>query len=232
MRDWWYARPRFEDPTQRRCTCAKRSSQAWLWQPWPHWSSRSPPAAVRPHRPPPRRFPAARRTSSACSRADTLTIGADNPAYPPWFGGDEKTKPWKVTDPYSGKGYESAVAYAIAKQLGFTKAQVKWTVDAVQQLVPPGQEAVRRLPDAGVVQPGAREGSRLLEELLLRQPVARRAEGHADRVGEVDRCAEELQARRPDRDDERRLHQERDQAQLEPHATTRTIRRCRRSRAS
>src|SRR5690349_10876820 len=58
----------------------------------------------------------------------TLTIGADNPAYPPWFGGDEKTKPWKISDPYSGKGYEAAVAYAVAKQLGFAKADVKWTV--------------------------------------------------------------------------------------------------------
>ena len=58
----------------------------------------------------------------------TLTIGADNPAFPPWFGGDEKTKPWKVSDPYSGKGYESAVAYAVAKQLGFANADVKWTV--------------------------------------------------------------------------------------------------------
>ena len=72
-----------------------------------------------------------------------LTIGTDNPAFPPWFGGAEKTKPWKVSDPYSGKGYESAVAYAVAKQLGFTKAQVKWTVVPVQQLVPPGQEALR-----------------------------------------------------------------------------------------
>ena len=31
-------------------------------------------------------------------------------------------KPWKVSDPYTGKGYESAVAYAVAKQLGFAKA--------------------------------------------------------------------------------------------------------------
>ena len=48
-----------------------------------------------------------------------LTIGTDNPAFPPWYGGAEKTKPWKVSDPYSGKGYESAVAYAVARQLGF-----------------------------------------------------------------------------------------------------------------
>ena len=69
-----------------------------------------------------------------------LTVGADNPAFPPWFGGDEKTKPWKVTDPYSGKGYESAVAYAIAKQLGFTKAQVKWTVVPFNNSYRPGKK--------------------------------------------------------------------------------------------
>ena len=65
--------------------------------------------------------------SLALLKSGTLTIGADNPAYPPWFGGDEKTKPWKISDPYSGKGYESAVAYAVARQLGFANAQVKWT---------------------------------------------------------------------------------------------------------
>ena len=43
-----------------------------------------------------------------------LSIGTDNPAYPPWFGGGEKTKPWKINDPNTGKGFESAVAYAVA----------------------------------------------------------------------------------------------------------------------
>ena len=40
-----------------------------------------------------------------------LTIGTDAPAYEPWFVDD---------DPTNGKGYESAVAYAIAEQLGYT----------------------------------------------------------------------------------------------------------------
>ena len=69
-----------------------------------------------------------------------LTVGTDNPAFPPWFGGAEKTKPWKVSDPYSGKGYESAVAYAIASQLGFTKAQVKWTVVPFNNSFRPGKK--------------------------------------------------------------------------------------------
>ncbi len=70
----------------------------------------------------------------------TLTVGADNPAYPPWFGGDEKTKPWKISDPYSGKGYESAVAYAVARQLGFAKADVKWTVVPFNNSYRPGKK--------------------------------------------------------------------------------------------
>ena len=69
-----------------------------------------------------------------------LTIGADNPAFPPWFGGAEKTKPWKVSDPYSGKGYESAVAYAVATQLGFTKTQVKWKVVPFNNSFRPGDK--------------------------------------------------------------------------------------------
>ena len=71
----------------------------------------------------------------------TLTIGADNPAFPPWFGGDEKTKPWKVSDPYSGKGYEAAVAYAVAQQLGFAKSKVKWTVVPFTNSFRPGSKS-------------------------------------------------------------------------------------------
>jgi polar amino acid transport system substrate-binding protein len=69
----------------------------------------------------------------------TLTIGADNPAFPPWFGGNEK-KPWKVSDPYSGKGYESAVAYAVAKQLGFAKSAVAWTYVPFANSFRPGKK--------------------------------------------------------------------------------------------
>ena len=69
-----------------------------------------------------------------------LTIGADNPAFPPWFGGDQKTKPWKISDPYSGKGYESAVAYEVARRMGVTKAQVKWTPVPFLKSFAPGKK--------------------------------------------------------------------------------------------
>ena len=71
-------------------------------------------------------------SSSSCKTADlklvksgTLTVGTDNPAYPPWYGGSPGHG-WKISDPYSGKGYESAVAYAVAKQLGFSRDKVAW----------------------------------------------------------------------------------------------------------
>jgi polar amino acid transport system substrate-binding protein len=70
-------------------------------------------------------------------KAGTLTVGTDNPAFPPWFGGSEK-KPWKVSDPNSGQGFESAVAYAVAGKLGFAKGEVKWIVVPFNTSFAPG----------------------------------------------------------------------------------------------
>jgi polar amino acid transport system substrate-binding protein len=68
-----------------------------------------------------------------------LTVGTDNPAYPPWFGGTPKS-PWKVSYPYSGQGFESAVTYAVAKHLGFSKGKVKWVVVPFDQSFRPGSK--------------------------------------------------------------------------------------------
>lgn len=46
-----------------------------------------------------------------------LTVGTDKPAYAPWFSDDE---------PSNGKGFESAVAYAVAKELGYDRDAVVW----------------------------------------------------------------------------------------------------------
>ena len=68
-----------------------------------------------------------------------MTVATDNPAFNPWFaGGTPKGSTWKFNDPTTQKGYESAVAYAIAKQLGFTSNQVKWVVVPFEQLFKPG----------------------------------------------------------------------------------------------
>ncbi len=72
----------------------------------------------------------------------TLTIGTDNPAYPPWFGGGTpKGSSWKINDPSTGKGFESAVAYAVAKQLGFAKGDVKWVYTPFNKAFAPGSKS-------------------------------------------------------------------------------------------
>jgi polar amino acid transport system substrate-binding protein len=68
-----------------------------------------------------------------------LTIGTDNPAYPPYFqGGHPKGSEWKLNDPHTGKGFESAVAYAVADELGFSKSKVDWVVAPFAQTYAPG----------------------------------------------------------------------------------------------
>src|SRR5690348_17981735 len=71
--------------------------------------------------------------------AGHLTVGTDNPAYPPWYGGTPKS-PWKVSDPTSGKGYESAVGYAVAKTLGFATPAVHWTYVPFANSYRPGKK--------------------------------------------------------------------------------------------
>ncbi len=87
-------------------------------------------------------------TADACAK-DTLavvtpgnlTLGTDNPAYPPYFAENEdgsKTAPWELGDPTNGKGFESAVGYAIADQLGFAKEEVVWVVVPFANAFAPG----------------------------------------------------------------------------------------------
>jgi polar amino acid transport system substrate-binding protein len=58
-----------------------------------------------------------------------LTVATDSPAYSPWFENNQ---------PANGQGYESAVAYAIAATLGFSKSQVKWVVEPFDSSYAPG----------------------------------------------------------------------------------------------
>ncbi len=82
--------------------------------------------------------------AASCDRADLklvngpkLTVGTDNPAFPPWFGGTPKA-PWKVSNPASGEGFESAVAYAVALRLGINKPEVEWVVVPFNTSFAPG----------------------------------------------------------------------------------------------
>jgi polar amino acid transport system substrate-binding protein len=62
----------------------------------------------------------------------TLTIGTDDPAYSPWFDNNK---------PVDGKGFESAVAYAVAKQLGYSAKKVKWVKASFNTVIQPGKKA-------------------------------------------------------------------------------------------
>jgi polar amino acid transport system substrate-binding protein len=83
--------------------------------------------------------PTASPTTGQCDkdglplRSDgTLTIGTDSPAYEPWFVGNE---------PKNGKGFESAVAYAVADQLGFSADEVTWVKVPFNSSYAPGDKA-------------------------------------------------------------------------------------------
>lgn len=67
--------------------------------------------------------------SLATVNEGVLTIATSDPAYEPWVVDN---------DPSSGKGFESAVAYAVADQLGFDKDHVKWEVASFDQIIAPG----------------------------------------------------------------------------------------------
>ena len=70
-----------------------------------------------------------------------LTIGTDNPAFPPWFeGGTPEGSDWEINDPATGEGFESAVAYAVADQLGFAKGDVDWVVVPFNNSFKPGEK--------------------------------------------------------------------------------------------
>jgi polar amino acid transport system substrate-binding protein len=69
------------------------------------------------------------KASLALKKPGQLTVGTDKPAYPPYF---------EDNDPTNGKGFESAVAYAVAEQLGFTKDEVKWTTVPFNSSYAPG----------------------------------------------------------------------------------------------
>jgi polar amino acid transport system substrate-binding protein len=76
----------------------------------------------------------ANQTPAECAQGKTLTdgtltIATDSPAYDPWFSHN---------DPTNGKGYESAVAYAVAKQLGFNQSTVKWVKEPFNKSFAPG----------------------------------------------------------------------------------------------
>ncbi|MFS8203138.1 ABC transporter substrate-binding protein [Streptomyces sp. CWNU-52B] len=77
-------------------------------------------------------------SASSCAKGELstevsgkLTIATDEPAYEPWF---------KDGEPASGEGFESAVAYAVAKQLGYAKGDVVWQTVPFNKAFAPGEK--------------------------------------------------------------------------------------------
>ena len=69
--------------------------------------------------------------AAACPQVKqgVLTIATDEPVYGPWFDNN---------DPANGKGYEAAVAYAVAKELGYSSKKVEWVRVPFNNVVAPG----------------------------------------------------------------------------------------------
>lgn len=60
-----------------------------------------------------------------------LTVATSNPAY----------QPWVVGEPASGEGFEAAVAYAVAEELGFAAEDVEWVDATFDQIIAPGAKS-------------------------------------------------------------------------------------------
>ena len=62
---------------------------------------------------------------------DTLTVATGEPVFPPWMIDD---------DPSNGQGFESAVVYAVAEELGFEPGQVEWVRTGFTEAIVAGEK--------------------------------------------------------------------------------------------
>jgi polar amino acid transport system substrate-binding protein len=76
--------------------------------------------------------------------AGRLTIGTDNPAFPPYWDppaeGEEPTDPWELGDPTNKRGFEGAVAWAVAEELGFDDSTVDFVPVPFANSFAPGEK--------------------------------------------------------------------------------------------
>ena len=95
--------------------------------------------------------PSASEAAEACSpdsletkTAGALTIGTDNPAFPPYWDppaeGEEATDPWELGDPTNKRGFEGAVAWAVAEELGFSDDTVEFIPVPFDNSYAPGEK--------------------------------------------------------------------------------------------
>jgi polar amino acid transport system substrate-binding protein len=67
----------------------------------------------------------------------TLTVATGEPAFPPWVGTPDGEF---FDEPESGVGFESALVYAIAEELGFAESDVVWTRIGFNEAIAPGEK--------------------------------------------------------------------------------------------
>jgi polar amino acid transport system substrate-binding protein len=68
-------------------------------------------------------------------QAGTLTVGTGDPAFPPWVSGLDGAN---FDDPESKTGFEAALVYAIAAEMGFSDDQVAWVRTGFDEAIAPG----------------------------------------------------------------------------------------------
>jgi polar amino acid transport system substrate-binding protein len=82
----------------------------------------------------------ARENESDFTQPGTLTVGTGNPAYPPWWEGGTSSRhhEWEINDPYKGKGFEGAIAFAVADELGFSEDEISFVSVPFAETAAPG----------------------------------------------------------------------------------------------
>ncbi|MEO5986193.1 MAG: ABC transporter substrate-binding protein [Candidatus Limnocylindria bacterium] len=82
--------------------------------------------------------------SLATKTAGRLTIGTDNPAFPPYWepapDGEDPTDPWEFGDPTNKGGLEGAIAWAVAEELGYGDDTVDFIAVPFDNSYAPGEK--------------------------------------------------------------------------------------------
>ena len=138
-------------------------------------------AAVQRALGPPRGGARAPRTRLATVTAGKLTVGTDNPAYPPYFAenaGGQAHRAVGARRPDQRPGLrERRRVRRSPSELGFAKDEVAWVVVPFANSYAPGAKTFDIDLNQVTVQAERTQTADLSEGLLLRQPVARRPQG-------------------------------------------------------
>jgi len=103
------------------------------------------PAAEEPAEEPAAEEPAAEEPAEApagaCDPLPTvqegvLTVATGETVFPPWMGAAEDD----FDDPTTGTGYEGALVFALAEELGFDPATIEWVRTGFDEVIAPGEK--------------------------------------------------------------------------------------------